>query len=157
MNSNKAKIQLWSSTGVGIIISYPSGVIYSNQTGGTSCLHPECEGVYIHLADEYYKKGRGTASFEDELMSYFEGPKHLGTGATSGLDEEDADFVDKILKKMELSHCVQVDRKKLSKSHEAWVYVKILSDEKVDDENMSLFSGFGPYPKNGIFTWENSD
>jgi hypothetical protein len=43
------KIRLWDGAGLGVIISSPTGVLYSNQTGGFSCLHPELEGAYIPL------------------------------------------------------------------------------------------------------------
>ena len=91
------------------------------------------------------------------LLEYFEGPKHQGSGATSGLDVEDADFIDGLLQSWRLGAFLEVDRGKLRDSHEAWVYVRIMGDETVDDDFLSLASGFGPYPKRGVLTWTNSD
>ncbi|AZZ92678.1 hypothetical protein EUZ85_18880 [Hahella sp. KA22] len=45
------KITLYDSVGTAIIIGCKSGVIYSNQTGGTACLQPEYEGVLIPIAN----------------------------------------------------------------------------------------------------------
>jgi hypothetical protein len=39
----RAKLSLHDA-GLGLIIEHPTGVIYSNQTGGTFSLQPEREG-----------------------------------------------------------------------------------------------------------------
>ena len=49
---NRPTIRLWQSGGIGLIIPFESGVVYSNQTGGYGCLHPEVQGVYIPLVNE---------------------------------------------------------------------------------------------------------
>lgn len=33
----------------GLLVEHPTGVLWSNQTGGTACAHPECEGFYVPL------------------------------------------------------------------------------------------------------------
>jgi len=86
-------IELWESVGLGLIIEYSSGIIYSNQTGGTSTLHPELEGVYVPLRNDVEVKDPKLVSPQNALLKYFEEPKHRGTGATSGLDLVDADFI----------------------------------------------------------------
>jgi hypothetical protein len=48
----KRIIQLWSSHNSHIIIKIPSGIYYSNQTGGICCHHPEIEGVLIPLPSD---------------------------------------------------------------------------------------------------------
>lgn len=35
---------------VGIIFRGPTGVLYSNQVGGTSCCHPSVEGFFVPLS-----------------------------------------------------------------------------------------------------------
>lgn len=35
----------------GVIINLPTGVFFTNQTGGVSCNHPELEGIFIPLHD----------------------------------------------------------------------------------------------------------
>lgn len=39
----------FSGSGCGLIVPMQSGVIWSNQTGGTCCSHPELEGIFIPL------------------------------------------------------------------------------------------------------------
>lgn len=46
------KICLWSFNGLGLIIKYPSGVIYTNQAGGYACLQPQEEGILSILETE---------------------------------------------------------------------------------------------------------
>ncbi len=125
----KPVVELWDHDGFGLIIDYPSGVLYSNQTGGTSCMSPSAEGVYAPLKNNVDPNSYKFTSPEIELFGYFEGPKHQGSGATDGLDEEDANFIDAVLERWELSDSLKVDRERLEESHEAWVYVTILSDE----------------------------
>ena len=48
-----SRIDLYESVGLGLIICCDSSVIYSNQTGGSACLHPEIEGVFIPLRNDY--------------------------------------------------------------------------------------------------------
>lgn len=152
----KPTIQLYDNVGTGLIICCESGVIISNQTGGTATLHPETEGVFVPLRNDYTEKDCTFISPELDLDSYFCGPKYRGSGAMTGLDQVDADFVDGILNKMRLSQIVHVDRTKLKDSHEAWIYVEVLADES-SEPDLALFACFGPYPRQGILTWANSD
>ena len=151
------KIQLLEGVGLGLIIAYPSGVIYSNQTGGTACLHPELEGVFIPLGNDLEVPSNKLLGPQEALADYFEGPKHQGTGATTGLDAEDAEFIDGVLRRWGLIRFIELDRGKLKESHEAWVYVRITADENSEDGFLSLVHGFGPYPRSGVLTWQNSD
>jgi hypothetical protein len=152
----KPTIRLYDAVGTGLILTCQSGVFVSNQTGGTSCLHPEVEGVYVPLRNEYGLEDLRFASPELELSAYFVGPKHSGAGATSGLDSDDADFIDEVLSRTGLDGAISVDRKQLGCSHEAWVHVIITANESAD-EDLAMFAGFGPYPRHGILTWANSD
>ena len=151
---NKPIIQLWESVGLGVIIAYPTGVLCSNQTGGTSCLHPQLEGVFVPLRNDCLEETRELISPENDLIEYFTGSKYKGTGATLGLDKEDAYFIETLLAKHGLSPAIHVDHDQLKESHEAWVHVIILGDEH---SILPVFSGFGNYPKQGVLTWANSD
>ncbi|WP_437980157.1 DUF6210 family protein [Sorangium sp. So ce117] len=128
--------------GLGLLIPCPSGVIYSNQTCGNICMQPEIEGVFVPLdAEDGWRA----------LAAHFEGPKYMGSGAMLGLDQEDADVVDRILRECRIVGIV-TDRARLVDSHEAWVHAVI------EGESASgSFTGFGPYPRPGILTWPNSD
>lgn len=146
-------VELWEAVGLGVIIDYPSGVVYSNQTGGFSCLHPTAEGVYVPLRNDALETWE-LLSPERDLRAFFEGPKHLGCGATSGLDNDDADFIDRILEQARLGSVFRVDRDRLRESHEAWVHVLLTSS---DTDAHPIFHGFAPYPRHAVLTWGNSD
>lgn len=152
----KAIIRLYDAVGIGVIVCCESGVRVSNQTGGTSCLQPEVEGIFIPLRNDCRVGNAQFASAELELSRYFCGSKHRGAGATSGLDLEDAAFIDKVLGHARLDAAISVDRDQLLASHEAWVHVVIKADES-SDPDLALFAGFAPYPRRGILTWFNSD
>jgi hypothetical protein len=151
--SGKPVVELWDGVGLGLIVAFPSGVIYSNQTGGTSCLHPELEGVFVPLRSTVLPNTWELQSPERALLACFEDPKHREAGATKGLDEQDADVIDAVLQKARLGSVVRVARDHLHESQEAWVHVTVLSD----DTNIPVFHGFGSYPRSGILTWGNSD
>ena len=102
-------ITLYEHVGLGLIIAYPSGVTYSNQTGGTSCLQPNIEGVFVPLRNDCAEPSRELLSAENELFAYFTGPKWRGTGATRGIDTEDVDFIERILAEQRLDHCITVN------------------------------------------------
>lgn len=45
----KPVIELYDLVQPVIIVEAPTGVIYTNQVGGTACRHPECEGYLLPL------------------------------------------------------------------------------------------------------------
>lgn len=143
----KPIIRLWEQKGIGLIICYPSGVLYSNQAGGYACLQPEIEGVFVPLVD--CVKGHKQ---EEHLRKHFTGPKWKGH-CYDKIDGKTADFIDKILADSYITKRLKVDRSKLNKSFEAWIHINILSDER--DSDLREFHGFES--TNGIITWENSD
>jgi Family of unknown function (DUF6210) len=143
-------VRLFDIEGVGMIINYPSGVVYSNQTGGTSCLQPELEGCWVPFRTIYPITGKNQP--DKILTDHFCGPKWRGNGATSGIDNEEADIIDSLLEDCRFSGVVKVDRSKLKDSHEAWVFLQILADDPEE-----TFSGFNPYPRAAVLTWPNSD
>ena len=134
-----------------LIIEYPSGVWYSNQTGGHNCLQPSLEGVLVPVRNEGSEDGRLVFSPESDLSDYFKGPKWCGSGATSGIDADDADYIEKALSEAGLSESISVDRSRLNESHEAWIRVQVMGDDSSE-----AFSGFAPY-RQGVLTWGNSD
>lgn len=148
----KPTIELWEHQGIGLIVELPTGVVYSNQTGGFSCLQPSLEGAFLPLGAE--PSLAENLSAEDKLLAYFEGPKHGGAGATQGLDAEDADFIDGVLAEFHLGELVRVDRTRLAESHEAWVRVLLLGEGSLEP---GFFHGLGPYPRDAVLTWLNSD
>lgn len=145
----KPKVLLYNHDGLGLIIDFPSGVIYSNQAGGHACLQPEMEGIFAPLSNDAWP-----ISPTDELVPYFTGDKYRGSGATSGIDEEDAAFIERILRKHRPNDDIKVDRTKLRESYEAWIHVEVLDNGSGSNEE---FPGFGPYPRSAVLTWPNSD
>ncbi|MBK9266196.1 MAG: hypothetical protein IPM54_41210 [Polyangiaceae bacterium] len=136
-------IRLWDAE-LGLIIRHPSGVIYTNQTRGNCCDQPEMEGVFVPIdAEQTWEK----------LSDYFTGTKYCGSGAMHGIDEEDAMFIESVLRDARVGVPLVVDRSRLEASHEAWVHVVI----EGDGDSWSLISGFGPYPTDAVLTWPNSD
>ncbi len=148
------RVRLYDLAGTGVIIEHPTGIIYSNQAGGYSCLQPFLEGAFVPIRNDVSLEGE-FISPERDLREYFIGPKHGGCGAPHGLDLEDADFIDRALTKARLDSWLKVDRQRLKESCEAWVFLTVLGDE--DLGGSSICKGFGPYPKRGVLTWTNSD
>lgn len=146
------RIDLLEHVGLGLILAWPSGVVITNQTGGTSNLSPELEGVFVPLRNYRTHKGSVLISPENELFAYFARDKWGGSGATEGIDLDDAEFIETTIDN--LFPTIRVDRDRLAESHEAWIHVKVFGDEPCDSP---LFSGFAPYPRAGVLTWQNSD
>jgi hypothetical protein len=170
---SKPLIKLWGASGIGVIIQFPSGVLYSNQVGSYACLQPEVEGVYVPLVSEVLDQ-------EKILRDHFMGPKWSGC-CSNEIDNEDADVIDEILKQSFFTSFIKVDRSQLRSSCEAWVYVNIAtqpeeclidwrsaegvgttaSGKTLHDSDYDLpvisypFYGFGQC--SGILTWSNSD
>lgn len=48
----RARAELYEGVGLGLIVEWPSGVVFSNQTGGKSCLHPELTPTALSLHAE---------------------------------------------------------------------------------------------------------
>lgn len=90
------KIHLYDAVGTGIIINYPSGIIFSAQTGGTACLQFEMEGFYVPVGNDIATPSLALISPENELGKYFNS-KYRNNGATNGLDIDDANQIQNIL------------------------------------------------------------
>ena len=149
----KPKVLLYEYLGLGLIIPFPSGVIYSNQAGGSTCLQPEMEGIFVPLRNDHFFEGQLMVSPVEALMAYFDGEAWQGTGATGGLTEHDADMLDQFLRSYSLSDVLRIDRSRLRESCEAWIHVEVTAEER----KIPTFSGFGAYPRTGVLTWPNTD
>lgn len=145
MEAETPLVNLLGAAGIGIIVLHKSGVRYSNQTGGCSCLHPEVEGIYVPLVDELVNQ-------EKELEDFFTGPKWQGWCSVR-IDTETADFIDAVLQKSPYTCNIRVDRSRLEASHEAWVYVTIPTISKSPE--ITELVGFSEGV--AILTWSNSD
>ena len=141
----KPFIQLSDFRGVGLIVSYPSGVYYTNQTGGYACMWPVLEGVFAPLTNPVLDQST-------KLNGFFIGSKWEGR-CDEGIDEETADFIDSVLIESNQTKILRVNRDKLADSHEAWIHVVILKGR----ESAELQQFYGSAGEIGVLTWENSD
>lgn len=145
MSTHKPVIQLFYAGGVGLILPWNSGVVYSNQTGGHGCLHPETEGIYVPLFPE-------GSPVEKALEDFFTGRKWQGW-CCEGIDEETADAVDAFLAEVDRTQGMKVNRDYLEDSHEAWIHLTLPDVRQAPP--FSLMNGFRTM--NAILTWSNSD
>lgn len=132
-------VDLIEFDGLGLVIRWPSGVLYTNQVAGYGCEHPQLEGVLAPLFD-----GVGRPALH-ALRQHFRGDWHP-------LTDEDADILDGILRRADLGF-ITCDRAALSESREAWVRITISED--AGRRFGPRVQGFGSCE--GVLTWPNSD
>lgn len=136
VENKKTFVELFDFDGIGLIISFPSGVIYTNQVGGFGCFHPELEGIFVPLSI-------GNKKILFALQQHFKGNwQHI--------ENSDAEIIDKLLRSDGFEF-IKVDRMKLNESFEAWIFVEI---EELS-RDLQLLNGFGN--TKGVLTWMNSD
>lgn len=46
------RVRLWDHVGTGIIIRWPSGIVYEQQMGGKSCSVGEMEGIFVPVRND---------------------------------------------------------------------------------------------------------
>ena len=135
-----------------LIVSYPTGIEYTNQTGGYSCHHPSLEGFCVPLAPSIYSKARREwVSLQDELDKILGMESKYSGACWDGIDNEDADRLDALFEELDLG--VVVDRNRLGDSEEAWVWVIVTRD------TFCFYGKLGPSVAGhlAVLTWENSD
>jgi Family of unknown function (DUF6210) len=154
---NGSVVNLYDSIGTGLIVSWPTGISYSNQTGGYACFHPCHEGVFVPLGNDMALDPPKLLGIEDELFAYFTGPPWNCTGAISGLTIADADVIDRIMTTHPFFQGIRVNRSRLLDSQEAWVHVTIDATAMIYTAPGPYLEGFEPRPTSGVLTWCNSD
>ncbi len=142
MADKKPIVLLYELQGIGIIIPWPSGVVYQNQTGGYACYQHQLEGILVPLEGE-------SADFYQKLNDFFFHGKWAGW-CNDGIDEETAELIEETLRRNPGYEAIRVDRTKLEESHEAWVHVAV-----EDPSAIGLLGGFESFK--AILTWPNSD
>jgi hypothetical protein len=136
---SKPIISLNEFDGLGLIVNFPSGVIYTNQVAGYACLHPKAEGVFVPLPVDAGRSGIYS------LQQHFR-------GGWRPIGVSDADIVDGILKRNGYSY-LEVNRSKLGESYEAWI--NVLIGRASEGGWPSPAEGFEG--RTGVLTWQNSD
>lgn len=134
-------IELWSLAGAALIVPGNTGILITNQVGGTACLHPEIEGFIVPISDDLliqdYKD-----SLQFQLCKLFD-------GVWDQLPDEILRKIQSLLNRYPETRGITIDWSKKSESFESWVWV--IAKETED----SAYKGFGTLE--GVLTWENSD
>lgn len=139
----KKIIDVCMNNGVGIIISYKSGVFFTNQTGGLACHHPIYEGIYTPLDLDNPISFFNDIHLADIFDAY--------TTKDFIITLDDADKLDIIFSKHPNMKRFIVDRSKLKESEEAWIYVIM----KHDNYQYADIQGFKECK--AVIIYENSD
>lgn len=141
------RVTLYDFVGTGLIIKARTGIVWTNQAGGVSCLQPECEGLFVPFGNF------GEPSLEDALMELF----GSGYGAAN-FGKVWAEPFERLLQQYAAEHwrpfaTIELDRTRLDESVEAWVHVIY----RPTPELPALFEGVGEPPFEAVLTWSNSD
>lgn len=129
------RIELWSlDSFFGLIVLAPTGITWTNQTGGVSCNHPEAEGFLIPLPFAW-------VSCKDSLENEWGAPY-------------DAARVGAWLLERQLGELFEPDPE-ATRLEEAWIPVRVLQDIPESDFHSSLLEGVAG--KRAILTYPNSD
>jgi hypothetical protein len=145
LSENKPKILLYSLEQAGLIILYPSGVVYQNQADGVFCSQNCEEGVFVPLSNYAVPDESRPLQLDflhEELAKFF--------GAYGRMSSKVADSIDTLLQSYLPASGIKVDQSRLYESKEAWVYVNVVAGNGFD------YSGFGDSFK-AVLTWPNSD
>jgi hypothetical protein len=138
------RVILWTMPDeIMLLIGCPSGVVYQNQVGGVVCWQAEIEGILSPLDVE-----------PDGVRRIMQCAYPSGR---EGITREVADAIDAILSNGAATRFLKVDRSRLDRSWEAWVYVLVDSPGVAsgDVPKFSPVQGFGQV--GGVLTWPNSD
>lgn len=145
-NSPSPEIDIGEFDGLGLIIKWSTGVLISNECNGCGIDTRKVEGTYVPIPFRlsWYHSER----LDTILFRFFQ--SEIGTLTHEGISEDHASSIDEFLKSAGLRG-ISVDRERFSDSCESWVHVTIEHFENCP------FSGFDPYPTQGILVWANSD
>ena len=131
-----------------LLVAHPAGVYYSHQCGGHACVHPMQKGFLVPVF--------GTQKVVRQLDRFFAG--ELCSQVFRGIDDEQADVVDRILANHEKTKGMTVDRERLNLDAEAWVYIKIAPDAPLLTKSFRLVTNLdlSSVPEI-VLLWPNSD
>lgn len=133
------KVVLHGFPDLGLIVKAATNVLYTNQTGGFTCLHPEVEGFLVPLRTRFGLREM------DALES-------ACSGCDDGIDPETANELDSVLARMDLKG-IRVDRAKLAESWESWIHVEVSGELSyrvpLEGARADLLEA--------VLTWPNSD
>lgn len=136
------KIELYDLIQTILIVQEKTGIVYTNQVGGTRCFHPEIEG-YIVPVEYDIPIDEPKNSLTYKLCQMF--PE----GNPGSIGEAEALKIQEHLSASPFTSDIEVDWSKLNESLESWVYVNV-SGELAAKINRSTNNKV-------ILTWPNSD
>jgi hypothetical protein len=145
--ATRAIVHLDGHLGSGVILKWPSGIEYAIQSGGTYCLRPSCEGIFVPWYNDLGLDPPVFIGIESALQGL---PWRIASG---DLLAKEADAIDAILAQAPAHRGTRVDRRMLAESWEAWVHVTIDPDSMIREQ----VSGLDPFPDGGVLVWGNSD
>lgn len=140
-------VRVRDADGAALIVRWNSGVWYTNQAGGHSCMQPEAEGIFVPLNPIVSDQGRAVAL--EETLSACRWP---GVALHAGVSPNEADCVDAALEKHKLDG-ITVNRSRLRDSMEAWVFVDVSA---VDSPGLRVLVDWST-PLEAVLVWGNSD
>ena len=147
------RVSLWDHVGAGLILRAETGIVWTNQAGGTACLQPEAEGVFVPFGNDTTLDGR-LISIEPALTRVFDAAPGGMTLADDGLADVFARaLADYAANRWIPFRGITLDRDRLADSIEAWVHVRYQPVREIP----SLVEGLGRGPFAAVLTWTNSD
>lgn len=125
-------VELWDcGDALGLIVPATTGIKYSNQTGGTACDHPEVEGFYVPLPSGWHTK----PEVMQDVDGRWEDPEHILFINNSTASETDPSRIARLVQQWldanyPLSEFFEVDPEKLTKTQEAWIWLRVKDCKK---------------------------
>lgn len=151
------KIELWNEDVIGLVVPAKTGIVWTNQTGGTHCAHPTMEGFFVPLHNPDFP----SCAADDPLVDGWwkaVGPDEVAEGP-SWHQPVDVGAIKSLLDKSPWAGIFKPDPTYVGYWGEAWVPVIINCSPKVE----GVFSS-GIIPllgdlsgRSAILTYPNSD
>jgi len=136
------KIELLNLTQTVLLIPGGTGVIYTNQVGGTECDYPEIEGSIVPIEYDFLLE-KINDSLTWKICKLFQ-KENSGI-----LDQQAAKKIQNLLNSSVFTSDIEIDWGKLKESKEAWLHVNIKGSLGSIIQNREV--------KKAILTWPNSD
>ena len=136
------KIELLSLTQTVLIIPANTGVVYTNQAGGTECDHPEIEGLIVPIEyDIQIENSQNSLTFK--LCKLFP------DGSPGIINRSCAEKIQTLMEGSPFTKGIEINWQKLEISKESWLHVIVKGtlDGTIDNHNII----------EAILTWPNSD
>lgn len=143
-------LDMFSGVDLGLIVPWPTGIIYSNQANGVGCDHPELEGAYIPFGSFPERETEPNHKALAEHFASLPGNREYFSLETADVT---ANFIDEFLVSTELPFAASVDRSRLNDSYEAWVW---LTFGPPKTEHLGLYTSFEKLDS-AVLVWPNSD